>query len=109
MQAVDLADVVNAADVGVGDGARDADLVDHAIEADAVVGEVWWEKLEGDGLHELEVVGAEDLAHAALAELADDAESIAQDVAGVEAPFGQAGGAVEEGRGPRGLGRGGGG
>ena len=83
--AADLADVVDAADVGMGDLAGDADLAEEPLEASGVVLEVGRQELEGDGLAELQVVRAVDLAHAPLAALLDDPVAIPDDLAGREA------------------------
>ena len=82
---LDLADVVDAADVGVGDAAREAHLGVEALEPGRLGRELRRQELQGDGLAELEVVGAVDLAHAAAADEADDAVALAEDRAGREA------------------------
>ena len=84
--AVGVADVVGAADVAVGDGARDADLVVELREARRVVHQFIGKQLERDRLSELEILGAVDLAHAAAAERGDDAEAAGEEGAGGEAP-----------------------
>ena len=70
--AFDLVDVVDAADVRVRDLPREADLGVEAREEPGVGGDRLREELQGDGLAELQVVGAVDLAHPAAAEEADD-------------------------------------
>ena len=82
--ALDLADVVDAADVRVRDLAREAHLGVEAREERLVVRDRLRQELQGDGLAELQVVGAVDLAHPALAEEADDAVALAEHRAGRE-------------------------
>ena len=76
--AFDLADVVDAADVRVRDLPREPDLGVEAREEALVRGDRLGQELQGDGLSELQVVGAVDLAHAALAEEPDDAVALAE-------------------------------
>ena len=85
--AVHFADVVHAADVGMRDLARDPDLAVEAFEQPGIVGGGFREKLQGDGLVELEVDGAIDLAHAASAHQTENAVAVGQDRTGGEAPF----------------------
>ena len=77
--AVDLADVVDAADVGMRDLARDAHLGVEALEAVLLRSESPRQELQRDRLAELQVVGAVDLAHAAAAEQADDPVALGED------------------------------
>ena len=83
--AFDLADIVNAADVGMGDQAGDADLAVEALEQARIARRLLGQELERDGLAEREVGGAIDLAHAAAAQQADDAIAAAEQRAGNEA------------------------
>ena len=83
--AFEFADVVDAADVGMGDLARQADFGVELGEARGVAVERFGEELERDRLAELQVVGAIDLAHAAAAEPADDAVTAVEDRAGRKA------------------------
>ena len=83
--AVDLADVVDAADVGVRDLARDAHLGVEALEAVLLRSESPRQELQRDRLAELQVVGAIDLAHAAAPEQADDPVALGEHRAGREA------------------------
>ena len=85
--AVDLADVEDAADVGVGNQPRDANLAVKALEEARVAGGLLGEEFESDGLAEGEVGGAVDFAHAAASEESDDAIAAAQQGAGNEAPL----------------------
>ena len=82
---LDLADVVDAADVGVRDAAGVADLGVEAVDPGRLRGELRRQELQRDRLPELQVVGAVDLAHAAAADEADDAVALAEDRAGREA------------------------
>ena len=77
-------DVVNATDVLVTDLSRHAHFTMKAGERSAVAQELIGKKLEGDGLAQLEIFGAVDLTHSALAEQTDDSISLAQDSAGNE-------------------------
>jgi hypothetical protein len=85
VQALGLADVVNAADVAVRYLARDPHLAVEARERGAVERELLGQKLQGHGLFELEVVGAVNLAHPAAAEQSDDAVAFVEHRAGDEA------------------------
>ena len=77
--AAGVADVVGAADVAMGDRARDADFVVELRKARGIVNEMIGEKLERDCLSELEVVGPVDLAHAAAPQERDNAEAAGED------------------------------
>jgi hypothetical protein len=68
------------------DGAGDAHLVVELRQASGMAGEILGQQLQRDGLSELEVVGAVDLAHAALAERCDDAEAAGEECSGFETP-----------------------
>ena len=70
--AFDLADVVDAADVRVRDLPREPHLGVEAREKALVRRDRLGQELQGDRLSELEVVGAVDLAHAALSEKPDE-------------------------------------
>ena len=76
---LDLADVVDAADVRMRDLARDPDLGVESGEPIGLVRHRVGQELERDGLAELEVVRAVDLAHAAAPEQSSDAVSIDQE------------------------------
>ena len=69
---VGLPDVVNAADVGVRDAARDADFVAEALQR-VLVRHGLRQELEGDGLAEAKIVGAINFSHAPTAQQRDDA------------------------------------
>ena len=84
MLTLHLANVVNAADVRVGDLPRDADLGIETLEARGVVREHPWKKLQRDRLAELQVIGAIDLAHSAAAQKADNPIPLRQDRSGGE-------------------------
>ena len=76
--ALRLADVVDAADVRMRDLARHANLASQVVSG-VLVRSQYGQELERDGLTELEVVRAVDLAHAASAERRDDAEATGED------------------------------
>ena len=78
MVAVDLVDVVDAADVRVRDLPGDADLGMEAFAPDGIIGQRLGQKLQRDRLAELQIVGPVDLAHAAATEQTDDAEAPSQ-------------------------------
>ena len=78
-------EAVDLADVGMSDLARDADFLAEAFKAAGVIADGGGEELEGDGLAEFEIIGAVDLAHAALAEHGDDAVAILQHCSGLKA------------------------
>src|SRR2546423_6274623 len=63
-----------------------SDFVVKLREADRIVREVLRQELEGDGLTELQVLGAVDLTHSAAAEGSDDAKTPGEKGAGREAP-----------------------
>ena len=68
--AVNLPQIVNAADVGMGDLESGSDLVEEAVEAILIPFEGRRQELQRDRLPELQIVGPVNLAHAASAELA---------------------------------------
>jgi hypothetical protein len=74
--AIDFADVVNTADVGVRDFEGRLDFVEEAVEADLVSLHRRRQELQRHRLAELQVISPVDLSHAAAAEQADDAISI---------------------------------
>jgi hypothetical protein len=82
--AVQLADVVDPANVGMGDLERDADLVQEALVAVRVPRQRPGQELQRHGLAQFEVVRAVDLAHPAAPEQADDAVAVCQHRAGEE-------------------------
>ena len=85
IQPFDFAEIVDAADVGVRHLARDADLVAESLERRLMVRDRLGQKFERHRLVERQVVGAVDLAHAALAEHGDDAVAPAEQFSGSEA------------------------
>ena len=85
IQPLHFAEIVHATDVGVRHLARDADLAAESLERRLVVRDRLGQKLERHRLVERQVVGAVDLAHAALAEHGDDAVAPAEQFSGSEA------------------------
>ena len=81
----DLVDVVDAADVWMRHLARHPHFGVQLRQPRGILIDFRRQELERDRLPELEVVGAEDLAHAAAAEASDDAVAGAEDVAGRKA------------------------
>ncbi len=90
---VDLADVVDAADVGMRDAARVTHLGVEALDEGGLRGEFLRQEFQRDRLAELQIVGAVDLAHAAVADQPDDAVPVGQDRPGRKSA------AIERGRG----------
>ena len=84
-RAIDHPDIVDAADVGVGDHARDADFSVEAFKDTRVLGGLGRQEFKGDGLSEGEVGGPIDFAHAAAAEKSDDAIAAGEESARDEA------------------------
>ena len=78
----DLVDVVDAADVRVRDLPRHPHFGVELRQTGRIAIDLRRQELERDRLTELQVVGAEDLAHPALAQPADDAVAAAEDRAG---------------------------
>ena len=72
MPSVDVRHVVDATDVRVGELPRDAHFGEEALAPDGVGRHVARQELERDGLPQLHVVSAIDLAHPAAPEQADD-------------------------------------
>ena len=68
---VGFADVVDAADIGMRDAARNADFVAEALER-VLVGERFRQKLERHCWPRRQIVGAIDLAHAAASQQRDE-------------------------------------
>ena len=85
--AVDIAHVVHAANVGMGDPPRHPHLVAKAFEQGFVAGGFVGQKLHGDALSERQVVGAVNLTHAAFAEQRDDTVAPGQKAPGKETTF----------------------
>ncbi len=83
-RAVDLVDVVDAADVRVRHLTCHADFGVELRQARRVAIDVGRQKLERDLLSELQIVGAVDLAHAAAADALDDAIAAAEERARLE-------------------------
>jgi plasmid stabilization system protein ParE len=81
-----LADVVDTADVGMRDLPRQPDLCTKAGSS-ALVGAERRETFEGDGLSELEILRAVDLAHAAATLQRDDPEAAGEQGPGPEPPL----------------------
>jgi len=82
---VRLADVEDAADVGMRDLARDAHLAMETRECDAIQHELFRQEFQGDVLVEFQVFGAIDLAHPAASDERDDAISVGEERAGKDA------------------------
>jgi hypothetical protein len=82
---VNLADVVDAADIGMGDLARHAHFVSKQCQGGFIAAEALGQELQRDRLAELEIVGLVNLAHAAPAEQADYTETLAERSARQEA------------------------
>ena len=85
--AFDFADVVNAADVGVGDQARHAHFAVESLQQALIARRLFGQELQGYGLSERQVGGAIDLAHSAAAEQSDDAVAPAEQGSRDEAAF----------------------
>ena len=81
---LDLADVVDAADVRMRDAARVAHLGVEAFDPGGLRRQLFRQELQGDRLPEFQIVGAVDLAHASAADEPDDAETLAEDGPGRE-------------------------
>ncbi len=67
-----LSDVMDAADVRVRHLAGGPDFIEEPLEPAPVVGDLLGQELERDRLAQLEIVGAENLAHSTTADLTDD-------------------------------------
>ena len=94
--ALDLVYVVDAADVRMRDLPRHPHLGVQLGEPRGVAVDVGRQELERDRLPELEVVGAEDLAHAAAAQSADNPVAAAEERAGGKAAVIDAAGGGEQ-------------
>src|SRR5581483_4156491 len=71
-QTVSFADVVNAADVRMGNSARNANFIVKSFERDRILCSSFGQELQCNRLLETQVVGAIDLAHTSTAEERDD-------------------------------------
>ena len=98
VQAFGDADVVDAADVGVRDLARDADFVVEAREGAIVGGGGLGQEFQGHGLAQGQVGGAIDFAHAAASQQSRDAVAPGHHGARQEAAFIDGAGGAEAGR-----------
>jgi hypothetical protein len=96
--AVDFADVVDPADVGVRDPPRNAHFILEALEQSLVACGLVWKKLEGYGLAESEIVGAVNLAHPAFSEQRNDAVAPGQQAPRKESAFVQVFGGARSSR-----------
>jgi hypothetical protein len=81
-KAFHLTDVINAANIGMRDLARDADFVVKARQRFWIAGGFLGQKLKGDRLAKLQICGAIHLPHPARAQKTDDSVSIAEQCAG---------------------------
>ena len=70
--AIDLADVMDAADVGMRDDSRRADFTAKTVEPRCVARELGRQELEGHGLAKREIVRPVHLAHTAASQQRDD-------------------------------------
>ena len=84
---VDVADVIDAADVRVRDLPRDLDLVQKASPSRLVRLDVARQELQRDALPQPQVIGSVDLSHPAAAEQAVDPVSVRDDGSGKELPL----------------------
>ncbi len=80
--AVDFADVVHPAHIGMGDLAGDADLCAEALDSAGILGKRRGQKFQSDRLTELEIVGAVHHAHAAASQNAKNAVAVHENYAG---------------------------
>ena len=78
-RSVDLADVVDATDVAVGDLAGDAHLAAESLQQARIERRGLGQELQRDLLLQFQVVCSVDLAHAAAAEKAEDAIPLTED------------------------------
>ena len=85
--ALDFADIVHAADVGMRHQARHAHFAVEAFQQALVARGLLGQEFQGDGLAEREIGGAIDFAHAAAAQQRDDAIASAKQGAGKKAAF----------------------
>src|SRR5262249_22217797 len=85
IQALHLAEIVDAADIGMGYLACDADLAAEPLERRLVVRDRLGQEFERHLLVERQIVGAVTLAHASLTEHGDDAVAPAEQLARSEA------------------------
>ena len=83
--ALDFIEVVHAADVGMRHLSRHPHLGVQLREAGRVSIDIRWQELERNRLPEFQIVGAEDLAHAATSQSPDDPVTSAEERPGREA------------------------
>src|SRR6187399_900900 len=74
--------VVHATDVGVGDLPREVNLPAKPFRCFGIVGKVQANKLDGNAFPKLEVLGFEDLAHAALPKPGDNPKPRGEEISG---------------------------
>ena len=110
LKSLGFADVVDTAEIGMRDLARDAYFTPESLECFGVSRELFGKEFQGHRLIEREVVSMVDLAHPALSDALDDAIPARQDRAGVESSVGDIDGTGRRGAAGRklsgGLGRG---
>ena len=85
--AIDVADIVDAAYIGMRDTTRDPHFIAKAFEQAFIAGRLIGQKLQRNGLSESEIVSAINLAHAAFAQQCDDAVPRCHQPARKEASF----------------------
>ena len=85
--ALDVAHVVDAANVGMRNPPRDPHFIFETLQQTLIAGGFIGKKLERHRLAEREVVGAIHLAHAAFSQQSNDAIATSQQAAGYEAAF----------------------
>ena len=85
--AIDFSHVVHAAHIGMGNAPGNADLIAEPFEELSLTGIFFGQKLERHRLAEREVIGAIDLAHAALPQQRDNAVTAHDQTARKETPL----------------------
>src|SRR5262245_51336936 len=84
MLAVEFRNVVNAADIRMGQLPRDANLRKKPFASNGIVRQRFGKKLKGDGLAEFEIIGAIDFTHPTTSHEPDDAIAVRENRAGRE-------------------------
>ena len=84
MPSVNLCNVVNPADIRMGQLPRDPHFGEEALPAHGIIGELGRKELQRNRLPQLQIIGAIDFPHSAAAEQPDDAVAVGQDRSGSE-------------------------
>ena len=79
MPAVNFSDVINAADIGMGQLAGDADFGKETLPPDWIISKFWREELQRDRLPQFQIIRTVNFAHPPAAKQSYDAIPVGKD------------------------------